>query len=50
MQIRHYEDQDERQVIALWGEVLPDSAPHNEPATALRQKLVVERATLRRRF
>ena len=46
MQIRPYEDQDERQVIGLWGEVLPDSAPHNEPATALRQKLAVERDLL----
>src|SRR5215467_14001929 len=46
MQIRPYEDQDERQVIALWGEILPDSAPHNEPATALRQKLAVERDLL----
>ena len=46
MQIRPYEDQDERQVIALWGEVLPDSAPHNEPAAALRQKLAVERDLL----
>ena len=46
MQIRPYEDQDERQVIGLWGEVLPDSAPHNEPTTALRQKLAVERDLL----
>jgi ribosomal protein S18 acetylase RimI-like enzyme len=46
MQIRPYEDQDERQVIALWGEILPDRAPHNEPATALRQKLAVERDLL----
>ena len=38
MQIRPYEGQDERQVVALWSEVLADSAPHNEPATALRQK------------
>ena len=46
MQIRPYEDQDERQVIALWGEILPDSAPHNEPVTSLRQKLAVERDLL----
>jgi ribosomal protein S18 acetylase RimI-like enzyme len=46
MQIRPYEDQDERQVVALWGEVLTDSAPHNEPATALRLKLAVERDLL----
>ena len=46
MQIRPYEDQDERQVIGLWGEVLPDSAPHNEPVTSLRLKLAVERDLL----
>lgn len=28
-------------VIALWSEVLPDSAPHNDPATAIRKKLTV---------
>ena len=30
-------------VIALWRDVLPDSAPHNDPATAIRKKLAVER-------
>ncbi|HKI32673.1 MAG TPA: GNAT family acetyltransferase [Gemmataceae bacterium] len=43
MQIRPYQDSDERAVIALWNEVLPDSAPHNDPATAIRKKLAVER-------
>ena len=43
MQIRPYEDADEQAVIALWTEVLPDSAPHNDPATAIRKKLAVER-------
>jgi ribosomal protein S18 acetylase RimI-like enzyme len=46
MQIRPYEDADEQGVIALWHEVLPDSAPHNDPATALRKKLAVERDLL----
>jgi ribosomal protein S18 acetylase RimI-like enzyme len=46
MQIRPYEDQDERQVVSLWSEVLPESAPHNEPATALRLKLAVGRDLL----
>jgi ribosomal protein S18 acetylase RimI-like enzyme len=43
MQIRLYEDADEQAVTALWNEVLPDSAPHNDPATAIRKKLAVER-------
>ena len=43
MQIRPYQDSDEQAVIALWNEVLPDSAPHNEPATTIRKKLLVER-------
>jgi ribosomal protein S18 acetylase RimI-like enzyme len=46
MLIRPYEDSDEQAVIALWREVLPDSAPHNDPATALRKKLAVERDLL----
>jgi ribosomal protein S18 acetylase RimI-like enzyme len=43
MPIRPYEDADEAAVIALWNEVLPDDAPHNDPATAIRNKLAVER-------
>jgi ribosomal protein S18 acetylase RimI-like enzyme len=43
MQIRPYEHSDEKAVIALWNLALPDSAPHNEPATAIRKKLAVER-------
>jgi hypothetical protein len=35
MQIRSYEDADEQGVIALWDEVLPDSAPHNDPEAPL---------------
>ena len=30
-------------MIALWGEVLSDSAPHNDPAQVIRQKTAVER-------
>jgi ribosomal protein S18 acetylase RimI-like enzyme len=41
--IRPYQDADEPAVIALWNEVLPDSAPHNDPATIIRKKLAVER-------
>jgi ribosomal protein S18 acetylase RimI-like enzyme len=43
MQIRRYEDLDELAVIDLWNEVLPDDAPHNDPATTIRKKLAVER-------
>ncbi|HEY7425522.1 MAG TPA: GNAT family acetyltransferase [Gemmataceae bacterium] len=43
MHVRSYEDSDESDVIALWNEVLPDSAPHNDPATTIRKKLLVER-------
>src|SRR5262249_11915119 len=38
-----FQESDQQSVIALWGEVLPDSAPHNDPATAIRKKLAVER-------
>jgi ribosomal protein S18 acetylase RimI-like enzyme len=43
MHIRPYEDSDQQAVIALWNEVLPHSAPHNDSATAIRKKLAVER-------
>ena len=43
MHIRCYEDSDQQGVIALWSEALPDSAPHNDPATAIRKKIAEER-------
>src|SRR5258708_2469340 len=43
MHVRLYQDSDEPAVIALWNEVLPDSAPHNDPATAIRKKRAVQR-------
>jgi ribosomal protein S18 acetylase RimI-like enzyme len=43
MHVRPYDDADQQAVIALWGDVLPDTAPHNDPATALRKKLAVGR-------
>lgn len=43
MQIRPYQNSDQPAVIALWNEVLPDSAPHNDPATAIRKKIEEER-------
>jgi ribosomal protein S18 acetylase RimI-like enzyme len=42
MRIRPYLDTDKQEVIALWNDVLPDSAPHNDPATSIRNKLAVE--------
>ena len=44
--IRCYRDADAGRVVALWAEVLPDSAPHNEPAIALRKKLEADRKLL----
>jgi ribosomal protein S18 acetylase RimI-like enzyme len=41
MRIRPYEDADEPAVAALWREALPNPAPHNDPATAIRMKRAV---------
>jgi len=46
MDIRPYQEADEPAVIALWREVLPDTAPHNEPGQAIRQKRAFERDLL----
>lgn len=43
VQIRSFQDGDTSSVIALWREVLPDAAPHNDPARVIRQKTAVER-------
>lgn len=43
MRVRPYEDTDERGVVALWEEVLPDAPGWNHPATDIRRKLVVQR-------
>src|SRR6516165_10590309 len=43
MEIRVYADSDEQAVVALWNEVLPPNAPHNDPVTSIRMKLAVER-------
>jgi len=43
VQIRPYQDADEAAVIALWNEERADAAPHNDPATVIRNKLSVER-------
>jgi ribosomal protein S18 acetylase RimI-like enzyme len=41
--IRPYEESDQQEVVSLWNQVLFDSAPHNDPATSIRQKLAVQR-------
>jgi hypothetical protein len=46
MDIRPYREADEAAVIALWREVFPDTAPHNEQPQALRQKWAFERDLL----
>jgi ribosomal protein S18 acetylase RimI-like enzyme len=46
MLIRPYEDADADGVIALWTEVLPDPAPHNEPRQSLRMKVDHDRELL----
>lgn len=43
MHLRLYEDADKQDVIALWQEALPDSAPHNDPATMIYKKIAVDR-------
>jgi len=43
MVIRPYQDSDLQAVIALWREVLPGDAPHNDPATSARNKVAVDR-------
>jgi ribosomal protein S18 acetylase RimI-like enzyme len=46
VEIRTYRESDERAVIDLWRAVSLSSAPHNDPATALRKKLAVDRDLL----
>ena len=46
MEIRNYEDKDEESVVALWRQVLPDSAPHNDPIGSLHRKVAADRNLL----
>lgn len=46
MEIRVFRESDEPAVIELWQAVSLSGAPHNDPATALRQKLAVDRDLL----
>jgi ribosomal protein S18 acetylase RimI-like enzyme len=41
--IRPYADTDEQAVIDLWRSIFAYSTPHNDPATAIRNKLAVQR-------
>lgn len=41
--IRLFQDEHAAAVVRLWNEVLPDSAPHNDPERVIRQKLEVDR-------
>lgn len=41
--IRTFNESDTQAVIELWRSISAASAPHNDPATAIRQKLAVDR-------
>lgn len=39
MDIRPYQDQDKKGLLALWTEIFPAGSPHNDPQTSLDKKL-----------
>ena len=43
MTIRPFEESDRAGVIALWTEVFPAPAPHNDPPRVIDQKLALQR-------
>lgn len=43
MEIRSFKEADAESVIALWSSVFASPAPHNDPASVIRQKLAVQR-------
>ncbi|MFH1501475.1 MAG: GNAT family acetyltransferase [Candidatus Eisenbacteria bacterium] len=43
MNVRPYEDSDEREVVSLWDEVFPDAPSWNDPATDIARKAKVQR-------
>lgn len=43
MEIRPFHESDEADVIALWAGVFGYTTAHNDPATAIRRKLAVQR-------
>lgn len=42
LQIRRFEEADRDEVIGLWTAAFAYSAPHNQPAAVIRQKLAVQ--------
>jgi len=42
MKIRVFNETDSPEVIALWRDVAHGDAPHNDPETAIRQKLAID--------
>ncbi len=42
MIIRKYKSLDKDSLIALWGEVFPNAAPHNDPARVIEDKRAVD--------
>jgi predicted N-acetyltransferase YhbS len=46
VEIRTFRESDEQAVMDLWRAVSRSDAPHNDPATALRKKLAVDRDLL----
>ncbi len=42
MNVRKYQPQDRDQVLQLWQEIFADTAPHNQPAFMLDEKLKVD--------
>jgi ribosomal protein S18 acetylase RimI-like enzyme len=43
LQIRTYDESDERAVTTLWKEVFAYTTPHNDPARSIRRKISVQR-------
>ena len=43
MEIRPVQEADAAGIIDLWADVFAYTAPHNDPATAFRQKLMLQR-------
>lgn len=46
VEIKIFRESDEEAVIDLWRVVSRSDAPHNDPSTALRKKLAVDRDLL----
>jgi len=42
MEIRVFEESDERDVVALWKQVFAYPEPRNDPATVIRHKLAAQ--------